>query len=141
MSKQKISGIIPAKKEQLVNFVEKVWGHEEWIANNDKYCGKKMVLRKGFRCSMHHHKIKDETFYLASGKVFLETEFAGERTNRILTPGDVAHIKVRMWHRFTGLEDSELFEFSTFHMDDDSYRKEMSGAVDLTTLEVEQLEL
>ena len=44
------------KKDQLKNFVEKVWGHEEWIANNDKYCGKKLVVKKGFRCSMHHHK-------------------------------------------------------------------------------------
>ena len=141
MSEQKAMGIIPAKKEQLANFVEKVWGHEEWIVNNEQYCGKKMVIKKGFRCSMHHHKIKDETFYLASGKIFLETEYAGKCTQRILTPGDVVHIKVLMWHRFTGLETSELFEFSTFHRDNDSYRKEMSGDVDLTTLKIENLEV
>ena len=35
--------------------VEKVWGEEHWIVNRD-YCGKKMVLNKGFRCSLHFHK-------------------------------------------------------------------------------------
>ena len=39
--------------------VEKKWGSEEWITNRD-YCGKKLILNKGFRCSMHHHKNKDD---------------------------------------------------------------------------------
>lgn len=123
---------IPTKKDQLENFVEKVWGHEEWIVNNDKYCGKKLFLKKGFRCSMHQHRIKDETFYLASGKILLETEFDGKCKRRTMTPGDIVHIEIGMWHRFTGLVDSEIIEFSTFHMDDDSYRKEESGQVDIS---------
>ena len=134
-----VNKIIPAKKDQLDNYVDKVWGHEEWIANNDKYCGKKLVLRKGFSCSMHHHKIKDETFYLESGKVLLEMEYDGEKSKRLLTPGDVQHIKIGMWHRFIGLEDSEIFEFSTFHMDADSYRREVSGAFDLSKIDMSKL--
>ena len=50
----------------LLNIVDKVWGREEWIVNNEKYCGKKLILKKGYSCSMHHHKIKDETFYILS---------------------------------------------------------------------------
>ena len=122
---------INLKLDQLVNFVSKEWGHEEWIVNNSKYCGKKLVLKKGFRCSMHCHKVKDETFYILSGKVLLETEFEGKRKIRIAEKGDVEHIEIGMFHRFTGLEDSEIIEFSTFHMDSDSYRKEPSGRVDL----------
>jgi quercetin dioxygenase-like cupin family protein len=128
------SGRPGVKVDQLVNFVEKVWGYEEWIANKPEYCGKKMTLRHGFRCSMHKHNIKDETFYIASGKVLLETEFEGKKETRLMTPGDIKHIKIGMWHRFTGIEDSEIFEFSTFHMDEDSIRKEPSGKVDLKEL-------
>lgn len=135
MCKNKCDKILPAKRAQLVNFVEKVWGHEEWIVNNEKYCGKKLVVKKGFRCSMHQHKVKDETFYFASGKVLLETDFDGEQKNQIMTAGDIFHVKIGMWHRFTALEDAEIFEFSTFHMDSDSYRCESSGAVDLKSLE------
>lgn len=134
MSLQDTSRFIPTKKGQLVNFVEKAWGHEEWIVNNDKYCGKKMFVKTGFRCSMHHHKVKDETFYIASGKVLLEMEDEGKKNQRVMLPGDIQHIKIGLWHRFTGLEDSEILEFSTFHMDEDSYRGEIGGAVDLSEI-------
>lgn len=130
LNEEKVSTNI--KVEQLDNFVKKVWGHEEWIVNNPKYCGKKLVLKKGFRCSMHKHDVKDETFYVLSGKVLMETDYLGEKENRIMTPGDVIHIKTGMWHRFSGIIDSEIMEFSTFHMDEDSIRREPSGSFDLS---------
>ncbi|KKP26250.1 MAG: hypothetical protein UR14_C0002G0026 [candidate division TM6 bacterium GW2011_GWE2_31_21] len=126
---QTINALGQKQKMQLVNFAEKEWGHEEWIVNNDLYCGKKLILKKGFRCSMHMHKVKDETFYILSGKVLMETEFEGEKTVKIMEAGDIQHIKINMLHRFTGLEDSQIMEFSTFHMDSDSYRVEVSGKV------------
>ena len=126
--------LLGVKLDQLVNYVEKIWGHEEWIVNNPKYCGKKLVLKKGRRCSVHKHDIKEETFYILTGKVLLETEFEGKKESRLMTPGDVKHIKIGMWHRFTGIADSEIIEFSTFHMDEDSVRKEPSGIVDLKEL-------
>lgn len=128
------------KLDQLENFVEKLWGHEEWIVNNEKYCGKKLVLKKGGRCSMHKHEIKDETFYILSGKVLMESEYEGKKENRLMTQGDVMHIKVGMWHRFTGIEDSEIMEFSTFHMDEDSIRKEPSCFVDLKFVDLKEKE-
>ena len=111
--------------------VEKVWGKEIWIVNRD-YCGKILILNKGFRCSMHHHKNKDETFYILKGKVLLEI---GIQKN-IMLPGDSKLIKPGQNHRFTGLEDSEIMEFSTHHEDSDSYRDEISGKVDLDKLEL-----
>ncbi|MBD3231205.1 cupin domain-containing protein [Candidatus Dependentiae bacterium] len=126
--------VADVKTDQLINFVEKIWGHEEWIVNNSKYCGKKLVLKQGTRCSMHKHNIKDETFYILSGKVLLETEFDGKKESRLMTRGDIKHIKVGMWHRFTGIQNSEIIEFSTFHMDEDSIRKENSGKIDLKKL-------
>jgi len=111
--------------------VQKEWGKEIWIVNRD-YCGKKLILNKGFRCSMHYHKNKDETFYILSGKVLLEI---GMQKN-IMLPGDSILIKPGQKHRFTGLEDSEIMEFSTHHEDSDSYRDEVSGKVDLDKLEL-----
>ncbi|MCF7799558.1 cupin domain-containing protein [Candidatus Babeliales bacterium] len=122
--------------EKLVNYVKKVWGHEEWIVNNPKYCGKKLVLKQGFRCSMHKHDIKDETFYILSGKVLMETEFNGKNEKFVMLPGDIKHIEIGMWHRFTGLVDSDIIEFSTFHMEQDSIRKEESGFIDLKEINI-----
>ena len=113
--------------------VEKVWGKEIWLVNKE-YCGKILLLKKGFRCSVHHHKNKDETFYISKGKVLIE--LAGEK--EIMKPGQSLLIKPGEKHRFTGLEDSEIFEFSTHHEDSDSYRSEESGAVDLTTVDISE---
>jgi len=97
--------------------VPKVWGEEHWIVNQE-YCGKKMVLRKGYRCSLHFHKNKDEVFYVTSGRILLELG-DGER---VMGPGDHHHIPPGVEHRFWGIEDAEIMEFSTHHEDDDSYR-------------------
>ena len=113
--------------------VQRVWGSEEWIVNKD-YCGKILNLKKGFRSSIHYHKNKDETFYLLSGKVLLEI---GDE-KKVLEPGDIQIILPNQKHRFTGLEDSKIIEFSTHHEDSDSYRDEdnLSGEVNLDDLEI-----
>ncbi len=110
--------------------VPKTWGHEEWIVNSD-YCGKKLVLKEGHCCSLHFHKIKDETFYIASGKVGfqLNDQFF------ILRPGDSLLITPGTKHRFYGISHSEIFEFSTHHMEEDSYRDEVSGTFEISLFE------
>ena len=106
--------------------VEKVWGKELWIINGD-YCGKKLMLKRGYRCSMHQHRRKDEVFYLIRGIILVEVD--GKKW--IMNPEDSVHILPNTWHRFTGITDAQIIEFSSHHEDSDSYRKEMSGKVNL----------
>lgn len=111
-------------KEQL-KFVPKGWGGEVWIHNDERYCGKKLVLNRGKRCSLHYHQLKTETFYLEKGKVKLELKYPDGRAETvIMEPGDAVHLPVGTVHRFTGLEDAEIFEFSTQHFDEDTVRVE-----------------
>lgn len=110
--------------EQEIEIHPKAWGEEHWIVNKE-YCGKKLVLKSGHRCSMHWHKIKDEVFYVVSGLVLMEVN--GEA--KVLKPGSKQYIKPLDKHRFTGLLDSEIMEFSTTHMEEDSYRDVPSGKV------------
>ncbi len=126
----------------------KGWGREEWIVNNGLYCGKKLILNKDKKCSIHYHIRKYETFYIEEGKVqmyiypngevnWLETELdeknknlqdlvrqLGQRKCFIMKKGDVLHIPRGLPHQFYGLEDSKVFEFSTEHFEEDSYRIE-----------------
>jgi len=48
----------------------------------------------------------------------------GKANQTILSKGDHFHIPVGLVHKMTALEDTELFEFSTQHLDEDSYRIE-----------------
>lgn len=105
--------------------VPKGWGHEVWIVNKSEYCGKLLFLKEGKRCSWHYHKLKDETFYLQSGKILLkysEDNNRDEAQEVVLLPGDSFYIPTGLRHQMLALEDSELFEFSTEHFDEDSNR-------------------
>lgn len=104
---------------------EKGWGRELWIANSDLYCGKVLVLNKGKKCSIHYHKIKDETFYIQSGTVRMDIYpegYPGKLERLIMKPGEVLHIPQLLPHQFYGIEDSEIIEISTRHYEEDSYR-------------------
>ena len=76
------------------NFVPKGWGFEKWFHNSDKYCGKLLYFVKG-KCSWHYHKIKDEVFYVQSGKIIVYYS-DGDDINKanvtILEPGDNFHV-------------------------------------------------
>ena len=108
-----------------IKLVPKGWGFEKWIVNNEEYCGKLLYFVKGKKCSFHYHKLKDETFYLQSGKILLtygDTDDINEASQIILEKGDKFHIYRELRHQMLALEDTELFEFSTQHFDEDSYR-------------------
>ena len=107
--------------------IEKAWGHEE-IEFNGPLCFKKLHLKKGYRCSVHHHKIKDEVFFIWSGPVLMEVD--GKESK--LWPGDMVHVLPGQKHRFTGLHDSIIYEFSTHDDPEDSYREpgQLSGKVE-----------
>ena len=108
-----------------IKHVPKGWGYEKWICNTEEYCGKLLFFKKGFRCSWHYHKVKDETFYLQSGLLSLYHGWDHDLATAdllVLEPGDKFHIPVGLKHQMVALEDSELFEFSTEHFDEDSYR-------------------
>jgi quercetin dioxygenase-like cupin family protein len=99
----------------------KAWGSETLIANG-LYCGKIMHLNQGWQCSLHHHKIKDETFYVLSGRIMFEH---GDRKFE-LEAGDTVHVAPNVKHRFGGIVDSVMVEVSTPHSDEDVYRDEES---------------
>ena len=108
-----------------IKFVPKGWGFEKWIVNCEEYCGKLLYFVKGKRCSWHFHKLKDEVFYWHSGKILLKYHHEDDIAlahELILEKGDRFHVYRGLRHQMFALEDTELFEFSTQHFDEDSYR-------------------
>ena len=113
-------------KIQTPKRVEKKWGYELWIHNDTDYCGKLLVFNNsGDKFSMHYHMIKDETWYVQNGVFqfdWIDTE-NGERCYTQLQKGDIVEIKKGLPHQLTALlDESTIFEVSTQHFDNDSYR-------------------
>ena len=104
--------------------VPKGWGEELIIENNEMYCGKLLFFNKGCKFSMHYHLIKDETWYVNSGKFiyrWIDTETA--ETHEVkLKEGDIVRQRVGQLHQLEAVTYGEIFEVSTHHDDSDSYR-------------------
>lgn len=117
--------------DEPVKIVPKGWGEERWIHNDEKYCGKLLVLKQGKHCSLHYHKLKHETFYIVKGRLSMElTDLAGAqctppeiREQFEMVAGDAIFVTPGLVHRFSGLEpETHIMEFSTQHFDSDSHR-------------------
>ena len=108
-----------------IKFVPKGWGYEKWIVNCDRYCGKILHIVQGKKCSWHYHQLKDEVFYVQSGAVEVLYSYDDNIETAdliLLTKGDKFHVPPGMRHRMEALQDTELYEFSTQHFDEDSHR-------------------
>ena len=106
--------------------VDKPWGYEViWAKSHtrDGYVGKVLFINAGHRLSFQYHEEKEETIFVRSGTLYLETSgFLDENgDSRIieLTEGMSFHIPPLYTHRFEARDgDVELFEVSTNHLDD-----------------------
>lgn len=109
-----------------VEVYPKKWGEELWIINFGKYCGKILRFTKRFaKFSMHFHAEKEETWFVSRGVFELRwTDTNDAKTySKKLSVGDVIHIPPFMPHQLINLRDvSEIFEISTEHKEEDSYR-------------------
>ena len=130
-----------------IKFVSKNWGFEKIIVNTPLYCGKLLFIAAKKKTSLHYHNRKDETFFVHRGKVTilfsddlekiksLATLIDGKVENPLLfdansgglqsvtlNAGENFYIPPRRVHRIVAHEDTELYEFSTQHFDDDSKR-------------------
>ena len=88
------------------------------------YCGKLLKFKKGCKFSMHYHLIKDETWYVNKGEFiyrWIDTDTA-EVKIVALNEGDVVRQRVGQPHQLEALTDGVVFEVSTQHFDEDSYR-------------------
>jgi quercetin dioxygenase-like cupin family protein len=106
--------------------VPKAWGEEIIIHNGEDYCGKLLRFRKGGKFSLHFHSKKTESWLVNKGifeLITIDTRIAA-RQHISLVEGDIIHIERNTPHQLIALEEGEIFEVSTPHYDDDSYRIE-----------------
>ena len=115
--------------------VDKTWGYELWIYNNIEYCGKLLVFTKERnRFSMHYHLIKKESWYVQEGRFqfnWIDVE-NGKLMGKTLEKGESVLIERGLPHQLIALEDNSIvFEVSTQHYDEDSYRVYRNNPQDL----------
>ena len=99
--------------------IDKPWGHEIWWAWTDDYVGKILHVKAGHRLSVQYHERKDETSYVLRGRLTLFKGAAADALEASLVeqgaqwrnrPGEI--------HTIEALEDADVLEVSTPHLDD-----------------------
>lgn len=117
-----------------INRVDKVWGRECWIVNNELYCAKILHICCGRMSSLHYHKVKDETFHVLEGSCYLEIQDIDGRNICMLKKGDSIRLRPATVHRFFCTPEMTLgckvLEISTRHSDDDVVRLEESKCLE-----------
>lgn len=121
IQKKSINGERP---ETNVPRVQRAWGCEYWLVNNDQYCGKVLYVEKGKATSLHFHMKKHETMLLEHGSVTLKMidPETGDQYDIDMQPGDCVEIPPGQPHRILANETSFVHEFSTTHFEEDSRR-------------------
>jgi mannose-6-phosphate isomerase len=109
---------------RLEGVVEKGWGNEVIFATNDKYCGKLLNFNTGAKFSMHFHSIKDESWYVLTGKFIVKVidTNTSEQFDIELEPGNTWHNKPLMPHQLICIEEGTIIEVSTPDSVEDNYR-------------------
>ena len=99
--------------------VDKPWGHEIWWAHTDAYAGKILHVTAGERLSLQYHERKDETSYLLSGRIILvQGPSEAELVETVIEPGHSWRNRPGVVHTIEAIEDSDVLEVSTPHLDD-----------------------
>jgi mannose-6-phosphate isomerase-like protein (cupin superfamily) len=112
--------------------VEKPWGHELIWALADAYCAKLLFVKAGQSLSLQYHRVKDETWYVQSGRATLELGVLGDERREVgeIGAGDCFRYRPGTIHRITAIEDTTILEASTPELDDVVRLDDRYGRVD-----------
>lgn len=104
--------------------VLKKWGYEKWIVNFPLYCAKILHFNKNCGGSLHYHLDKTETWYIQDGQFAVTTvdKKTADSNLLFLNPGDTFHIPRGTTHSVYCTQEGNIFEVSTLHHEEDSYR-------------------
>jgi mannose-6-phosphate isomerase-like protein (cupin superfamily) len=100
--------------------VEKPWGWELIWAETEAYVGKLLFVRAGHSLSRQFHRLKDESWYVESGRAELQLGEPGNAVlkTEVILPGACFRFPPGTVHRLKALEDTLVVEVSTPQLDD-----------------------
>ena len=116
--------IIDSELQIHKRIIPKAWGEEIIIHNDEDYCGKILKFNAGAKFSTHFHLKKKETWFVQEGKFLLKYIDTRDATpmEKELTAGMIIEVQRGDPHQLIALTKGIIFEVSTQHFDDDSYR-------------------
>jgi mannose-6-phosphate isomerase-like protein (cupin superfamily) len=114
--------------------LEKIWGTTEQLIATPLFEMHRLVIKPGFRCSLHVHRLKWNAFYVIFGKLFIDLvghDMGGPVTVEELGVGGCTTIAPGVHHQFRTEEDgpitSALECYYTESLSEDIVRRNVGG--------------
>ena len=101
-----------------VSRIDKPWGYELHWAKTNHYVGKVIHVTAGHALSLQYHNRKEETLLLWAGRLKFELRDGEDSRVWEMEPGESVHVRPKMIHRMTAIEDSDIIEVSTTELED-----------------------
>lgn len=101
-------------RREFANREDKAWGYEKLIESTESYVYRKILVKEGYRIPLHRHNHREETIYVAEGKVKLEVD--GREFH--LEPGDKYTVQPEAAHAVSAIETAFLDCVSAPNPDD-----------------------
>ena len=99
--------------------IVKPWGGEQLLAHTGQYALKRIKINRGEGSSLQYHNQKVESLYMLSGVLQFEIGPNEKQLETVqLKAGDCIDVPAGTVHRTLALEDCDLVEVSTPHLDD-----------------------
>ena len=97
-----------------MKIIDKPWGNEIWLVNNNKYVAKILNINADERTSLQYHSTKDETLYLDEGIANVTID----ENSFDIGSGAILEISPGTIHRIEAITDCKFFEVSTPELED-----------------------
>lgn len=94
--------------------IDKPWGYENILEQNDDYVLKELSMKANHACSLQYHELKRETIYVLFGRL----EIVIEDITKIYERFEYVTINPRKVHRMRAVSDCLYLEASTTQLDD-----------------------
>lgn len=90
---------------------DKCWGKVQHIFLSEASAVSHLVVRPNWQCSKHRHGERANMFCVQSGIIeVLVWDEQGNKSEHLLTVGDVLVVPSGVWHRFRVLEGGRIIE-------------------------------
>lgn len=90
----------------------KRWGTTEAIHNEPGFSIHRIEFNEGYECSVHHHEVMHNGFYIESGEMVIHMQdYEGRWTTEHLKAGDKFVVRRGTVHKFEGRKSGVAFEY------------------------------
>jgi NDP-sugar pyrophosphorylase family protein len=102
-------------RQEFEERIEKPWGFEKVLSLTDAGLTKNLYILGGYRTSLHLHEQREETLHVRIGLGHIEFE---NRAPEKFKEGSVIKIKPKTLHSIVAIENTTIYEVSTFFPED-----------------------